>query len=687
MMWIREACVLSEFWLLALGVVLMTSSPRQAGCEPQRSRGFERTTFWFVQPTQSQAEVEARAEALARSGIDGVIIGGGRHHYLYDDLPTLDDYVEAARLVVSACHKRGIKVAEHHSAVLTSSKDRAREHANWIQRDFESGEPSVWPEYQTYAFCPNNPDFREDYWRIAKELVQRTGADALMSDDAVFHHGCCCESCARRWREEVGGDLRDAHLRSRTPGSGQWRKFNAVRRLWHLDFRSWLRDRQAKELPETLCLSLAGSVTSPWGTQTHGGSTEAALDTANICLWEIYNPADFYSWRRLGVEAAVIAEAARVRNAVPVCLPYADTTAKRDIVDEQEEVFMWGLARSRCMPFAVSRVFLTGLTANDPARDYFLFERDRLSSFLQAEPAAAVGVVFSHSSRDVDPKWESSHTVPALGWAESLQDDCVPWRAVTEETLEHGLPADVRVLISPSAFALSDATLGAIEDFVRAGGTLIACGATAVCDEHGEPALAARRQRLERLLGVRIESVATGGNQASVVVTTAVESRSYSRFLENFFGKGRVLYAPSDLGAAAFQDWVNPGERYSDPRDKDVCRALAAMASELAVSQPVTIARTRPDARVLATLYRQRNRLLVFLLNCSGADISAGRRIPVPSRVVWGPTVDLVMTFKSAPAAMRLVSLDREEDVSFSRPGKTVTLRSPRRFGVLVVDY
>jgi hypothetical protein len=263
----------------------------------------------------------------------------------------------------------------------------------------------------------------------------------------------------------------------------------------------------------------------------------------------------------------------------------------------------------------------------------------------------------------------------------------VPWRAVTEETLDNGLPKSIRTLILPNVFALSDAHLCAIEAFVRDGGRLIVSGTPAVCDQRGEPVLPDREDRLERLLGARIKSAEPGVKEAQIEITAASSFRSDPDFCTHPFGKGRVLYTPSLVEKAAFQDWMNSGQRYSDPRDKNVSRALAELVSDPDNSQPVRITRARPDAHLLTTVYKRGKQLLIFVLNCVGADLSKGRMIPRPSRVIWASPVELTLTFPKASRAVRLISLDSEESRSIPRPEMSVTLRSPRRFGLVVVDY
>jgi len=656
---------------------------------PQTPANFRRTTLMFLRPGMSGAELDAYADTFARSGVTGVLIGGGRHHYLYDDLPHLDGYAAAAARLVEACRRRGISVAEHHSAVLTTRRDLVEQRRDWIQKDFETGEASVWPEYRTWAFCPNNPGFREDYWKTASSLVRRIGADALMSDDTVFHHGCSCEACARRWREETGGDIRQGWEASRTPGTPAWRQWHAVRRKWFGDFRRWLLERQRRELPGTLCLALTGNALSPWGGQTHGGAAEGSLDTADIAVWEVYNPADFYSWRRLSVEAAVMAEAARLRGVTALFLPYADTAESRDVFDPGEETFAWGLGQAHGLPFVLGRVYLTGLTPEDEPRDYFLFERDRLSRWLEGgtQPRGEAAVLFSRSSRDLDTDWEASHVAPAIGWAQSLQDALVPWRAITEDTLDNGVPEGVRVVVAANVFALSGRHLDALERFVRAGGTLIATSRTAFFDAGGASALHSRRSRLESLYGLSLGN--PGDAIAGPVPVQAAGAREMEAPVPAFrhrAGRGEVIYLPAEPGRMVFQDFQNEGRPFTGPGDRELAAGLADMVRRLPGECEVSLS-LQPHASALTTVRGRGRDLLVFFLNTAGASLPPGSDVPTPSRVDWKRTGStLQLRFSRAPRRVYVVSLDFTESRVLERPGQNVSIPAPRRFALIVAE-
>lgn len=675
-----------------LTIALATAISAPAATTPHGAAGFERATFWFVHPGLSPAEITAQVDAFARSGINGVILGGGRHHYLHDDLPYLEAQIAVTRQVVEACHARGILVCEHHSVVACTDQQYGRRHADWIQRDFATGDPSVWPEYQMWAFCPNNQEFREHYWAILADLVRRTGVDAVMCDDTVFHHGCACAACARRWREEVGGDLRQAYAASRQVGTPEWRRWNAVRQRWFGDFRHWLFSRLRQELPSVRCFVLLGSILSPWGHQTHGGSTEASLRTAVAGWWEIYNPADFYSWRRLAAEASALAEAARQHGVAVVALPYADRAEQRDHFDPEEELFMWGLAQAHGLSFTLSRVFLTGLTASDAPRAYFTFERDQLAPFTPSEPAGTIGVVFSHACRDTDPQWETFHTAPAIAWAQALLDANLPYRAVTGETLTAGLPEEVRTLILPNFFAVSAVHLQRLEQFVADGGCLVASFQTGTHDETGAPRLTERADRLRKLLGVRLRSLDWSNDPTVGRPRAAVELSGLERLpgpLEVYrhqVGRGTVLYLPTLVELSAFLDQVTETKPFPEQRDRALAAALAKLALEFTPQQPVRITRGEGAGHLLTTVRRVPGKLLVHVLNTAGADLAAGTPVPAPSRVVWAPPTTLTLALPRAPRRVRVLSPDAADARVLNRPSKTVTLPSPRRYELIVIE-
>ncbi|MGN0866451.1 MAG: beta-galactosidase [Oligosphaeraceae bacterium] len=91
--------------------------------------------------------------------------------------------------------------------------------------------------------------------------------------------------------------------------------------------------------------------------------------------------------------------------------------------------------------------------------------------------------------------WHNSQT----GWAALLADLKQPFRYVTYEELDQGVPADLKVLVLPCTLALSTRALDHLRSFVEEGGTLLADFAPAVADGHGK---FRRRPEAESLFGV-----------------------------------------------------------------------------------------------------------------------------------------------------------------------------------------
>jgi len=113
---------------------------------------------------------------------------------------------------------------------------------------------------------------------------------------------------------------------------------------------------------------------------------------------------------------------------------------------------------------------------------------------------------------------EAAHSSSATsreGWVAALQAACVPFRFVGPRELATGtLPGEgVRCIVLHEALALSEAEVGALEGFVRAGGRLIADAHVALFDERlrGRDSLALTRLfAVTRAAGATLDRLAEG---------------------------------------------------------------------------------------------------------------------------------------------------------------------------------
>ena len=131
---------------------------------------------------------------------------------------------------------------------------------------------------------------------------------------------------------------------------------------------------------------------------------------------------------------------------------------------------------------------------------------------------------------------------------------------------------------------------------------------------------------------------------------------------------------------------MNEGQPYSDPRDEKASRWLASLAADVTPVQPLSIWCSDPKTTLLTAVRKQKKRLLLYAVNTAGASLAKGETVPAPSKVVWAEPVDLTLSLGKAPKAVRVVSLDSKEDKVIEKPGISITIQSPNRFELVVID-
>jgi len=112
-------------------------------------------------------------------------------------------------------------------------------------------------------------------------------------------------------------------------------------------------------------------------------------------------------------------------------------------------------------------------------------------------------------------------------------------------------------------------------------------------------------------------------------------------------------------------------------RKRAISHALADLALHLAPDQPVQGTREDPRRYPLVALRRSARKLMIHLLNTSGADLPEGAPTPAPPRVLWKSPVALTLTFKKPVRRIQVISLDTEDNRILDRLGKVASLKAP----------
>jgi len=211
------------------------------------------TWLWFTDDDlfrHTPADFDKKARALYEDGVQIAILFSPTH-FRWSFRPYWDRIDRTMREIVTACHRYGIRVVEHHSARLTfgpeneddweyterfigkkgssiSSWDGWREYLvkedilengtslhSFRQIDGRTGKWSR-SNYHGWSMCFNNPDFQKEYFSYL-ETVYLTGVDGIMTDDVQFDiNSCACEHCRKLFYEETGFTL---------PSPDRWNEF------------------------------------------------------------------------------------------------------------------------------------------------------------------------------------------------------------------------------------------------------------------------------------------------------------------------------------------------------------------------------------------------------------------------------------------------------------------------------
>ncbi|MBE6366768.1 MAG: hypothetical protein E7052_02515 [Lentisphaerae bacterium] len=198
--------------------------------------------FWWEDLDFPNPGVEARirknVEAAAAAKVELAVVFG--YHFRWDYIYNFDLVHKLIAFAVEEYHKHGIKVIDHHSAVLTyrprnwndrrENFDQNHHHVpmtpdpaiiddlsyagkkinSFRQLRTDDNTPLFLPTYHCEIYCTNNPDFRYAYRSYIQRLFSETGIDGLMCDDVGKYgrwNACGCQHCRQKYRNITGKTL------------------------------------------------------------------------------------------------------------------------------------------------------------------------------------------------------------------------------------------------------------------------------------------------------------------------------------------------------------------------------------------------------------------------------------------------------------------------------------------------
>jgi hypothetical protein len=278
-----------------------------------------------------------------------------------------------------------------------------------------------------------------------------------------------------------------------------------------------------------------------------------------------------------------------------------------------------------------------------PGGDYSFLKFKHGMDLQHAKSIANVAILFSGTSKLL----YASNIAESLGIAELLNDAHIQYNFISDQSMTFEQLKKYAVLVLPSTDCLSVKQISAIEQFVKAGGTLLATGTAGRKNGFG---VKCKSFPLQKLLGVvpktetpLISAAGTikynnseypykGYTYAVTAVNNSVKTLAVENFKQqsatplftlNSYGKGKAYYLACRLGAANYEAESTPGYSWKYQKNQALATLFDSIFATVLGKNSALKAIAIPQD-LLVSLFRQKNKngtqLLVQLLNVSGAD-------------------------------------------------------------------
>jgi hypothetical protein len=402
--------------------------------------------------------------------------------------------------IVTEARRRGLHTAAYF--IVTRDNWAAEKHPAWRLMP-PSGNTNILTHNRYGQTCANTP-YREYAFACLREIVGNYPVEGVFIDMTFWRNACYCPSCTERFWTECKAEP----PRVIDWNDPLWRKFQAARERWMLEFAQDLTSTIKKVRPVTVYHNQA-VIFDSWS----AGQSPAISQASDYLGGDIYDGPAFYSL------------VSKAYDGLSPTHPFEYMTS-RAYPGLADHVSQKSLGRLRMESFAATlhSAALTLIDAINPVGTlnpevYKLLgklneERAPYEPFLGGELQADVAIYFDHQSM-YDPAkngipvgdfvgWEGAgekgvcpHRESILGWAKVLREWHIPYGVVTNVNLER--LSKYRAVIVPSVLEMTRDQAAMFRQFVHDGGVLIATGASSLdrFDSSGP------RFLLEDVLGVR----------------------------------------------------------------------------------------------------------------------------------------------------------------------------------------
>lgn len=516
-------------------------------------------------------EFSPALDRMADEHVSVVEVDSELSSYLTED--AFGQQLAVLDLVARECHKRGMRCVAYYPILesLTPNAEQtdrtmSKEHSDWVQLSM-NGKPNVfiggagrvfWVEPGTESawLCPTS-GYVDYFIERVKKLVG-TSLDGLWGDvpllsDIAGVWPCVNSTCNAKFLADTG---------LHAPTQPDWNNPAFVKWV------AW-RHRLIFELEQRIVESakrvrsdfevIIETVTMDYGGATTQGLDGAWRDDGNIYrVWEVDAVSDS-SAMRLATYDDWISMAIMMKHARGCAAPRPTWCFCYGLEPDDAEHVMSLCIASGCNPYETKIPQINTSVGSDYRKRMYTW-LEQHPGLLLSEPANQTALMYSSASRDIVDRargiglYASINQGVSLWWADAdidsvkAMDYLADYRGVSKIFFSEHIPFNVlttphvtsaklsgySLVAVPSPAGLADAVIGALRDYVVAGGSLVVTGPDpGIADENGM-------------------ARATPALLAALQITTPQPG-----WMEKTLGAGRVLYNAERVGKTYFTN-VDP---------------------------------------------------------------------------------------------------------------------------------
>lgn len=600
------------------------------------------TRFERIGTNSSDLNELTRPEHLAKTMDDAVrknhntIMFSGMHsrHTFPKSRQRTIDYT---RSICAAAHRNGLKVIEHHDATLLWNTEAGfrtlAERIGSVNRSIRNQLPGL-------QLCILDPEFTRDCMDYLKELV-RAGIDGLQLDELNFYyHAGGCPTCREQFHKDTGWYLPvdETHPFFHTRSNEISRAFFS----WKLAKKEEWKENMRRELWKI----------NPNLAITGYGSFALLLTPEALWTWNSDLMRNGRSTSLMGKECQSPNVIANNRMFMVSQKVYNYFRYAFDI-----PVFTWLSSadwQTSYYAYAVCQMlgqlpldYGHGFSAKSPV-DFIAFDRhpDRMNNQFCRE-LSQVAILYSYQSLCQDTS--IPYPPGPFGFAQTLDEMHVPYQFLGDDGLTEELLKPFKVLYVGSASCLRDDQIAVIRKFAENGGRVILSGFAGARDEIAKwrkpwPfadimgfSLSAKAEAVSSIQNGKSNLKVPAPVLKCAVPVPSVETiqgtfrytlksgKSLPGVIAKKVGKGVIVYSPVRLEERAYAPDTASGKVAKFVYETEL---LALLRKELGIHlQGASLLTTNAPMKVPMTLFREKDQILVHLINGQGGGLTNGKKV------------------------------------------------------------